>query len=102
MAMRKTEPMRDITERVDDLKPEDNHATVCTVLKWAVRTPGVNLAQVADLCEKLGLDIAAARTWRRDTAQIERLAELDETPGCRIRVSHIDVEIARPERQDSA
>ena len=58
--MRKTEPMRDITERVDDLKPEDNHATVCTVLKWAKRTRGADMVDVANLCAVLGLDLSDA------------------------------------------
>lgn len=43
--------------------PARNHGAVCTVLRHAIRTGGTP-EDVVDLCEMLGLDPAAARTFQ--------------------------------------
>ncbi|MGH3630927.1 MAG: hypothetical protein ACRDRL_26220 [Sciscionella sp.] len=77
---RKSE-VRDVAERTPELAPADNHAAVCVVLKWAVRTPGVSRVEIQDLCEELGLDMAAARIHGQTQRQAQWTAIRDRAIG---------------------
>ncbi|MGH3521967.1 MAG: hypothetical protein ACRDU4_03845 [Mycobacterium sp.] len=74
---RKSE-VRDVAALTPELTPAANHAAVCAVLKWAVRTSGVSRVEIQDLCEELGLDQEEARIYGQRQRQATRMAIRDD------------------------
>lgn len=77
---RKSE-VRDVAALTPELTPADNHAAVCAVLKWAVRTSGVSRVEIQDLCEELGLDQEEARIHDQTQRQAQWTAIRDRAIG---------------------
>lgn len=46
--------------------PAQNDAAVCVALRWAQRTTGATVPDVADVCAVLGLDLSGALQRARD------------------------------------
>lgn len=57
------EDVHSVPERVYDITPADNHGAVCSVLRWAKRTPGVTGDEIGELCEELGLHLLDAMAY---------------------------------------